>query len=75
VTSLAKGRKKSDMVDGVDLAPQSVNWSAPCGVGVGVQAALSAIESSGGGALRFYWRRVFARHTKPQREQQHNGLR
>jgi Right handed beta helix region len=32
---------------------QSVNWSAPCGVGAGVQAALSAIESSGGGALLF----------------------
>lgn len=32
---------------------QSVNWSAPCGTGVGVQAALSAIESSGGGALLF----------------------
>lgn len=32
---------------------QSVNWSAPCGVGVGVQAALNAIESSGGGALLF----------------------
>lgn len=30
---------------------QNVNWSAPCGTGVGVQAALNAIESSGGGAL------------------------
>ena len=32
---------------------QSINWSASCGVGVGVQAALNAIESSGGGALLF----------------------
>lgn len=32
---------------------QSVNWSAPCGMGVGVQAALSAIENSGGGTLLF----------------------
>lgn len=29
----------------------NISWSAPCGTGVGVQAALNAIEGSGGGAL------------------------